>query len=43
VRAQIETHLALLEGLASSPEDPLEEKIAYLTPPRRAAGSGEGA
>jgi cell division initiation protein len=43
VRAQIDTHLALLEGLASSPEDPLEEKIAYLTPPRRASGSGEGA
>lgn len=44
VRSTIETHLALLEGLAEADrEEPLADKIAYLTPPRKAAGSGEGA
>lgn len=44
VRTTIETHLSLLEGLAEADaEDPQEEKIAYLTPPRKRAGSGDGA
>jgi cell division initiation protein len=44
VRTTIETHLSLLEGLAApDEEDGGEEKIAYLTPARRAAGSGESA
>ena len=42
VRQTIETHLGLLEGLAETDADPLEDKVAYLTPPRRAAGGGEG-
>lgn len=43
VRAAIETHLGLLEGLAEdSPEDPvLEGKVAYLTR-RPEAGSRKG-
>ncbi len=44
VRTTIETHLNLLEGLAEAdPDDAGEEKIAYLAPPRRASGGGEGA
>ena len=44
VRTTIETHLSLLEGLGAPDEEETgEEKIAYLTPARRAAGSGESA
>jgi cell division initiation protein len=45
VRSTIETHLSLLEGLAAPDEEAetSEEKIAYLTPARRAAGNGESA
>jgi len=46
VRAAIETHMSLLEGLLSSddPGDPIAEgKISYLTPsPREANSSNEG-
>lgn len=43
VRTTIETHLALLEGLADElPEDPLlDGKVAFLNPPaRRESGGG---
>jgi cell division initiation protein len=42
VRAAIDTHLGLLEGLASDPpDDPLMEgKVAYLAPGIRAKGGG---
>ena len=43
IRAAIETHLSLLEGL--SQDDPEggqdEDKVSYLTPPARAADAGE--
>ena len=43
IRASIETHLSLLEGL--SQDDPEgeqdEDKVSYLTPPARAADAGE--
>lgn len=43
VRGAIETHLGLLESLSQDdPEDSQDaEKISYLTPPGRAADSGE--
>jgi cell division initiation protein len=43
VRAAIETHLALLEGLAEDPpDDPqLEGKVAYLTPGATGPRSGQ--
>lgn len=43
VRGAIETHLALLEGLAEDPpDDPqLEDKVAYLTPGTRGPRSGQ--
>jgi cell division initiation protein len=42
VRAAIETHMGLLEGLSSDdPEDPVVEgKVSYLTHSSREAGSG---
>ena len=45
IRASIENHLSLLEGLSQDdPEEdsPDAEKISYLTPPSRAAEPGEG-
>jgi cell division initiation protein len=43
VRTTIETHLALLESLATEePDDPaLDGRVAYLTKTRRAANAGE--
>jgi cell division initiation protein len=43
IRASIETHLNLLDGLSQNdPEDSSDsDKISYLTPPDRASESGE--
>jgi len=43
IRAAIETHLGLLEGLSQDdPQDSADaDKISYLTPPERASGPGE--
>ena len=43
IRAAIDTHLSLLEGLSQEdPEDAVAgEKVSYLTPPSRAPEAGE--
>jgi cell division initiation protein len=43
IRAAIDTHLSLLDGLSQNdPEDGVDDdKVSYLTPPSRAADAGE--
>ena len=43
IRATIDTHLSLLDGLSQDdPEDEAnDDKVSYLTPPARAADAGE--
>ena len=43
IRAAIDTHLSLLDGLCQNdPEDGQDDdKVSYLTPPSRAADAGK--